>query len=70
MPYWKCKSCHHEFEKAVEEVPLCDWCGSASYILENETPLEKCCMIKILDEVEKVGGFENYINLKKFHMEF
>lgn len=65
MPYWKCKSCHHEFEKAVEEVPSCDWCGSTSYILENETPLEK-----MMNEIEKVGGFENYINLKKFHMEF
>jgi Zn finger protein HypA/HybF involved in hydrogenase expression len=65
MPYWKCISCHHEFENSREKIPLCDWCGSTSYILENKTSLEK-----MMDDIEKVGGFENYINLKKFHMEF
>ena len=38
MPYWKCTSCHHEWEGSHN---ICDWCKSEGYILEKETPLEK-----------------------------
>lgn len=59
MPYWKCTSCHHEFENIPYEgegVPLCDWCGAPSYILEEKTPLENMC-----EDIERAGGFENWI---------
>lgn len=47
MPYFHCNECHHEFEAYPEKkgaecvAPKCDWCGADSYMLENETPLEK-----------------------------
>jgi hypothetical protein len=35
--YWRhCFTCDHEFWGA--EQARCDWCGSASYILEVEIP--------------------------------
>jgi len=62
MPYWKCTSCHHEFEGGGDKdnVPLCDWCGSPSYILEEKTPLELMC-----DDIRKVGIEKWLDKLKK-----
>lgn len=39
MPYLHCNHCHHEWEGSKKS--KCDWCGSSSYILEEQTPLEK-----------------------------
>jgi len=64
MPYWKCSSCHHEFESGKrEKVPLCDWCGAPAYILEEKTPLENMC-----DDIERAGGFEKWC--KKWGLDF
>ena len=67
MPYYHCNKCHHEFESFPEKRgaecvnPSCDWCGGDSYILEDETPLEKMMnhideigMEKFMDEVESI----------------
>lgn len=57
MPYYHCNECHHEFEGYTddEKPPKCDWCGSDSYMLEKETPLERMCkpenMKKLLKEL-------------------
>jgi len=61
MPYYKCCSCHHEWERIPENKyvnVLCDWCGSPSYILEEKTPLEK-----MVDDIEKAGGFEKWLEI-------
>lgn len=42
MPYYKCNSCHYEWEGSKEET-VCDWCQSESHILEEKTPLELMC---------------------------
>lgn len=38
MPYLKCLDCMHEWEGDKDS--KCDWCGSKSRILEEETPME------------------------------
>lgn len=48
MPYWKCTKCHHEWEGSHN---ICDWCSSEGYILEEETPLEKCNFRELLERL-------------------
>jgi len=47
MPYYHCRTCHHEFEylRLKGEPPIkCDWCGADEpTVLEEKTPLEKLC---------------------------
>lgn len=44
MPLYHCKDCHHEWEEIKRwRMPKCEWCGGDSYVLEEETPLEKMC---------------------------
>jgi len=55
MPYYHCRKCQHEFEAIpYEGIKLkCDWCGADKpIVLEEQTPLEKCCenWRDILDE--------------------
>ena len=40
MPLMHCMECHHEWESTSDK-SLCDWCGSAGYVLERKIPLEK-----------------------------
>lgn len=61
MPHYKCSCCHHEFDYIPhpyeeKDMRLCDWCGAPSYILEEETPLEKFAR-----QVEKAGGFQKFV---------
>ena len=54
--YVHCNECQHEWECTDEDGRKCDWCGGESYILEDETPLEK--MLSINDVL---------VNLKKLN---
>ena len=62
MPLYHCSCCHHEFERIPDNplTQLCDWCGAPSYILEEKTPLENMC-----EDIERAGGFENWIKQDK-----
>jgi hypothetical protein len=39
MPLLHCTKCHHEWEG--QSLEKCDWCGADSYILAEQTDLEK-----------------------------
>ena len=52
MPLFHCNKCHHEWEGS-KDMSMCTWCGSEfSYILEDQTPLEK--MLKSEDFWEMI----------------
>ncbi len=53
MPYFGCTMCHHEWE-GVAQHTVCDWCGSAGQVLEDETPLEKTVR-RLVAEMRKRG---------------
>ena len=62
MPYYKCRSCHHEFERIPTEGEpelKCDWCHTDKpIVLEIFTPLEKMAnnwdeVLAIIEEVNK-----------------
>jgi hypothetical protein len=40
VPLFHCNKCHHEWE-GTKDMNMCTWCGTESYILEEQTPLEK-----------------------------
>jgi len=64
MPYRHCNKCHHEWEGGKDD-EICDWCGGDSYILEDETPVEK--MIKNIKEILPIMGLladENTVQIQ------
>jgi hypothetical protein len=48
MPLLHCKDCHHEWE-SINSRGRCLWCGGESYVLEEQTSLEK--MMGSIDEI-------------------
>ena len=60
MPLMHCMECHHEWESTHHE-SLCDWCGEAGYILEEETGLQKLTR-EVLALVPTVS--EKYLKIK------
>lgn len=50
MPLLHCKECHHEWEGEFHS--QCDWCGAESYILEEQTELEK--LIHDKDKIKQI----------------
>lgn len=59
MPYYGCKSCHHEWEGS-KGPQKCGWCGCENAkVLEDKTPVEKLCsgdtLIKLLEKINKKG---------------
>ena len=69
MPYFKCRSCHHEWEGSKKDT-ICDWCrtGNAA-ILENETPLEKMGRNLFTNKVNKAKEARWLkMDLRKVHM--
>lgn len=56
MPYWKCNSCHHEWE-GIKSKNKCEWCGSEGHILEEKTPFEQT--VESIDRfLRKVNNYE------------
>jgi hypothetical protein len=58
MPLLHCKVCHHEWEGRPHD--KCDWCGSESFILEEQTPLEK-----FLADKKNLARFNNKLRGKE-----
>ncbi len=54
--YVHCNDCHHEWECANEDGRECDWCGGGSYILEDETPLEKFNVNDVIVNLKKLNN--------------
>jgi hypothetical protein len=59
--YVHCSDCHHEWECATNDYPdrTCEWCGSGSYVLEEEIPLEELNI--------KIDINDIILNLKKLN---
>lgn len=62
MPLLHCKHCHHEWEGEFHL--KCDWCGAESYILEEQTDLEKLLHDK--DKLNNlIDGFKKMLKNQK-----
>lgn len=54
MPFLGCKKCHHEWEGSQGDD--CAWCEGDSYVLEEQTPLEK-----LFKEISKEATKMNHV---------
>lgn len=60
MPLLHCKKCHHEWEGNKDSI--CDWCGGGSFILEEETPLERFCRVFFESQEDLKPEYKEVIN--------